>query len=533
MPTLGRVPTLSPPSRRWAVAAVAAAVAAVVVLVAAWPFGGGGESDELANAPAVPEPPPAPPGAPDLRDVADIDPLAYDPDDEAELLRRGRDGLAHVLFVKSPGGAEATASRVARWRPLVDQAAERHGVNPRTLQALIFLESAGRPDVAAGADPDSAVGLAQILPGTATGLLDMRVDLERSKEIAARIARYNRIAEKSRKPRKRRTARTRAAALVKLRPGVDERYDPAKSIDGAARYLAYAERKLGRPDLAAASYHMGIGNLQDVIAAYVRPRPLTGSTPKTVERYGISYARLYYDSSPLRNGAAFRKLQSLGDDSRHYLFKLDAADTIMRLHAAGSDRLGRIASLQTAKASAENLLRPPDRFPPYEDAADLRKAYAKGELIALPDEPRRLGYRIDRGMGSLAPRVKERRALFRGLRPEALATLLYITKEVRRIAGGSHLRVTSTVRDVKYQNALVGVNSQATRSFSLHTTGYAIDVARDFRNRRQERAFIHVLERLRAHNVIDFVYEPGAIHFTVGPEADRLLPLVDELIGDA
>ena len=41
-----------------------------------------------------------------------------------------------------------------------------------------------------------------------------------------------------------------------------------------------------------------------------------------------------------------------------------------------------------------------------------------------------------------------------------------------------------------------------------------------------------MLERLRAHNVIDFVYEPGAIHFTVGPEAERLLPLLDRLIGE-
>jgi hypothetical protein len=293
----------------------------------------------------------------------------------------------------------------------------------------------------------------------------------------------------------------------------------------------FAEKKLGRSDLAAAAYHMGIGNLQDVIAAYVRPRPLTGSTPKTVAKYGITYARLYYDSTPIRNAAAYRKLASLGDDSRHYLFKLDAADTIMRLRAARSGLLERIAALQTAKASGENLLRPEDRFPPYEDAGDLRKAYAKDELIALPDEPRRLGFRVDRGMGSLARRVRERRALFRGLRPEALATLLYVTKEVRRIAGGSHLRITSTVRDLKYQRALVGVNSQATRAFSLHTTGFAVDVSRNFRNRREERAFIAVLERLRAQEVLDFVYEPAAIHFTVGPEGERLLPLLDKLIG--
>ena len=41
-----------------------------------------------------------------------------------------------------------------------------------------------------------------------------------------------------------------------------------------------------------------------------------------------------------------------------------------------------------------------------------------------------------------------------------------------------------------------------------------------------------MLERLRAHNVVDFVYEPAAIHFTVGPEGKRLLPLLDRLIGE-
>ena len=529
------MPTLPRTSRARVAAIVLVAVASAVWLALAWPFGGddSGDGRSLSGDPAAPRPPKPPPGAPSITDdeIEEFDPLAYDPEDEGELLRRGRDGLSHILYVKSPGGVVATADRVRRWRPLVDRAAERHGVNPRTLQALIFLESAGRPGVAAGNDPDSAVGLAQFLPGTARGF-GLNVDLARLAEIDRQIARNQRIAARSRKARKRRVARERVAALIRERPRADERLDPAKAVDGAARYLVFAEKKLGRPDLAAAAYHMGVGNLQDVIAAYVRPRPLTGSTRKTVARYGITYARLYYDSTPTRNAAAYRKLASLGDDSRHYLFKLDAADTIMRLRAARSGLLERIVELQTAKASGENLLRPANRFPPYEDAGDLRRAYAKDELISLPDEPRRLGYRVDRGMGSLARRIRERKSLFRGLRPEALATLLYVTKEVRRMAGGSSLRVTSTVRDLKYQRALVGVNSQATRSFSLHTTGFAVDVARDFRNRRQERAFIAVLERLRAHNVVDFVYEPGAIHFTVGPEAKRLLPLLDRLIGE-
>jgi hypothetical protein len=512
-----------------------AGLATFVVLAVAWPFGSGDEGDgrSLSGDPAAPRPPKPPPGAPAISDrkIRSFDPLAYDPDKEGELLRRGRDGLAHVLYAKSPGGVIATADRVARWKPLVDRAAKAHGVNPRTLQAMIFLESAGRPDVAAGGSPESAVGLAQFLPGTAQ-MFGLNVDLARLREIDREIDRNRRIAARSRSARKRRAARQRIPRLVRERPRADERLDPAKSVDGAARYLVFAERKLGRADLAAAAYHMGVGNLQDVIAAYVRPQPLTGSTPRTVERYDITYARLYYDSTPTRNGAAYRKLAALGDDSRHYLFKLDAADTIMKLRASSPKLLERIVELQTAKASSENLLRPSNRFPPYEDAGDLRKAYAKDELIALPSEPRRLGFSVDRGMGSLARRIRERRQLFRGLRPEALATLLYITKEVRRTAGSSNLRVTSTVRDLKYQRALVGVNSQATRAFSLHTTGFAVDVLRKFRNRRQERAFVAVLERLRAHNVIDFVYEPAAIHFTVGPEAEKMLPLLDQLIGE-
>jgi hypothetical protein len=436
-----------------------------------------------------------------------------------------------VLYAKSPGGVEATAARVARWRPLIEKSAEKYDVDPDTLEAIVFLESAGRPEVEAGGNPDSAVGLAQILPETGAGLLAMNVDIERSRRIASRLARLGRIAARAKKKRTRDRAAREARELLALRPRVDQRYDPAASLDGAARYIVFARKELGREDLAAASYHMGVGNLQDVIAEYVRPRPLTGSTPRTVEKYDITWSKLYFDSTPLRNPKTFRKLYSLGDDSRHYVFKLEAARQIMGWwHDDEVDTIRSIASLQTSKASAEDLLRPQSEYPPYKNARDLRRAYRDGELIALPDEPRRLGFRIDRGMGSLAKRIKERKALFIGLRPEALATLVYLTKEVRAIAGSSSLRVTSTVRDLKYQDALIGVNVQATRKFSLHTTGFAFDILRNFRTRAQERATIATLERLRALNVIDFVYEPAALHVTVGPRAEELLPVLDKLI---
>jgi hypothetical protein len=131
-------------------------------------------------------------------------------------------------------------------------------------------------------------------------------------------------------------------------------------------------------------------------------------------------------------------------------------------------------------------------------------------------------------MGSLGRRLDQPKILYRGLRQEALACLLYIAKEYRAIAGRGTLRVTSTVRDLPYQELLVQTNVQATPEFSLHTTGFAIDIAKP----RAEAALRFLLERLQALNVIAWVEEPGAFHLTVGPEAKAFLPIYEALVTD-
>ena len=86
------------------------------------------------------------------------------------------------------------------------------------------------------------------------------------------------------------------------------------------RYLQFAKRKLGRDDLAVASYHMGVGNLQPALKDYGK-----GTVP---------YVRLYFDSSPLRHPPAWSFLASLGDDSATYLWRVRAADQILHMAAA-------------------------------------------------------------------------------------------------------------------------------------------------------------------------------------------------------
>jgi uncharacterized protein DUF5715 len=455
-----------------------------------------------APAPGVPVVP-TPPGEQD-GGQAIPDPFAYDPDDEDALVRRAAAGTAHVLYARSPGGAAATAERVAHWRPQVEAAARQAGVAPDMLDALVFLESAGREDAMAG-DTEGAIGLTQILAETGQNLLGMHVDVKRSARLTRRIDRALRDLDVS-----------KAQALRRKRRAVDDRYDPAKALAGTARYLIIALRELGREDLAFVSYHMGIGNLQDVLRAYGEERP--------------SYARVYFDSTPDHHGDVQRKLAAFGDDSSTYLWKLYAAREIMRLYREDPAALARLQALQTAKNSAEEVLHPLDDTPQFDTPEALKAAWDDGTIRAFPNEPDITGLARDGRMGELAQRVAAPPALYRGLRPEALAMALYIGAQTREYAGGeSPLIVTSTVRDEAYQQQLMRRNREATRNYSLHTTGWTFDIARIYASKRQALAFQFVLDRLQVLDAIAWVREPSAIHITVSSDAKSLLPLLERL----
>lgn len=434
-----------------------------------------------------------------------VDPLAWNADREEELVAAAQRGFAHPLYTRVPGGAEASAARTARYRELIDEVAQGTAWAPEDLEALVYLESAGRP--AAAADPRfiGAVGLTQIVAQTGEDLLDMRVDPAQARSITRSIRRAQRRGDAE-----------LVARLEARRRAADQRFDPELALRATVRYLDFAQEQLGRGDLAYASYHAGVGNLQNALRAY------DGGDD-------VSYAQLYFDTSPLHNAEAYRLLSGLGDDSSTYLWRLGAAKEIMRLYREDREGLRTLAELQTAKNSAEEVLWPPGSTPQYETPAQLRADYADGNLRRLDAELLAAeGLRIDPQMGELAPRRDLPRTLFRGLRPEALAVLVTIGAGVQEISDTAPLTVTSTVRDQRYQELLTGVNAQATREYSLHTTGYAMDFLRRYRNDRQRGAFQFMLTRLQALDMIAWLPEFGAIHLTAGPRAKALLPILDE-----
>jgi hypothetical protein len=439
-------------------------------------------------------------GSPDLGPVTvdpdEPDPFAYEPGREDEFVARATAGHSHVLYEKSPEGVLATARRVERWRSPIEEQAEVADVDPDLLEAMVFLESAGYPDARASDDLEGAVGLTQILAETGSNLLGMRVDVDESERLTRRIVRAERRGDSA-----------RAERLRERRRAVDERFDPDEALEGAGRYLELAEDRFGSEELAVVSYHMGIGNLESVLAAYGEDE--------------AAWAQVYFDATPHDHPSTYRLLSGFGDDSATYLWRVYAAREIMRLYREDRDELLRLADLHGAKASAEEVLHPRSETDVFETPEALDDAYLSGDLRPFADVR---GMQLDPDVGELAGRLDAQRRLYRGLRPEAHELAVYLAAGVRDVAGTrASLIVTSTVRDLEYQRVLARRNAFATREYSLHTTGYAFDVRRDYVGRAQAVAFEYMLDRLQSLNLIAWVREPGAIHITASSEAGALI----------
>ena len=458
-------------------------------------MGGGGRAPRL-----VPRQPPA------------GNPLAFVGGQEDDLEKRAAEGLSHVLYAKSPGGVLAAATRTARFRALIERAAAGSATDPDLLEALVFLESSGRQDVIAGSDPVRAAGLTQILAETAQNFLGLHVDLPASRRLTGRITDAVRRGDDE-----------RARRLRAERRRVDGRFDPAQALAATVQYLSIARERFGRDDLALVSYHMGIGNLERVLRDYVGT---SSNAPirELVATNDLSWARVYFDASPVTHRLAWRRLITLGDDSQTYYWRLLAAKEIMRLYRDDRSKLEQLTALQTAKASAEEVLHPPDTTERFQTPNDLEQASKKHILEPLPNEPAKLHYRIDPRMGELAQRLGRKPDLYRSLRPEALALLLYLANRIHALSNAATpLTVTSSVRDDTYQKLLLKNNPEATPD-SLHTTGYTFDILRKYGSPAQASAFQYELERLQARNLIAWVREPRAIHLTVSTDARALIP---------
>ena len=421
------------------------------------------------------------------------DPFGYDPSRAGDFPARATAGEGYVLFTNSPGGVIATAARVAAYRNLIDRVSAGSGIDPNVLEGIVYLESAGRSNVIAGNDPANAAGLTQILAATGKSLLGMHLNLASSRRLTHRIV----VADVHGQV-------ALAARLQRQRARVDDRFNPRLALAATVRYLRLAQQRLGRQDLAVVSYHMGIGNLSQVLDDYDGGR-------------AVPYAQLFFDTAPDSRPAAYRLLSGFGDDSWLYYWRVLGAAQIMRLYRTNRSALVRLDALETASDSDAEVLQPPDRTPSFANPSALAAAYLSHTIVPLPSNANALGLAYDRGIGADARSIGAPRSLYRGLRPAARALLIELAARVRALSGlRAPLTVLSTVSDRRYQQQLGA-------SYPQGTTGYAFQIARRYAAPAQAAAFQAVLDRLQALNLIAWAAEPGAIDVTVASDAARYI----------
>jgi hypothetical protein len=439
--------------------------------------------------------------------ITRLDPLQFEPGRSEEYEQAAAFGLSHVLFEKSPGGVLSAAQRTAAFRDIVDDAVSGSGIDAEMVEAIIMLESAGRQDVIAGDDPENAAGLTQILAETATNFLGMRVDLEASRRLTRLIDEAVGRGDEDE------VARLRAE-----RRRVDARFDPEQALAGTVRYLTEARNVFGRDDLATASYHMGIGNLADVVRAYTgRDEDEIDAIVRDAE---IDYARLYFDSTPNVNRASWERLGALGDDSQTYYWRVLGALGIMHLFRENRDELERLARLHDRLSSAELVLHPPEARKRYLDAHELEAAIADRTLVAVRADSAS-HFAIDPQLERVAARLAENPSVYMALRPRAARLLAYLSAKVYELSGETRpLTITRATYDEEAAATLTPHDPDVAAHVGAHATGFAFDIRRRYGSGGQAAAFQWTLERLEALGLIAWTRGQSVIHLVVSPRAN-------------
>jgi hypothetical protein len=281
------------------------------------------------------------------------------------------------------------------------------------------------------------------------------------------------------------------------------RHPVGPALLATAHTLAVARRRLGRMDLAVASTALGVRTLR-----------------RATHGRRIPFGQLYFGAAPDRDRGVWLRLNSRGAAARDYYWRVLAAERVLSLWRHRPAELAYEQVLQFRKNSAEEVLHPLAVTHRFATPSALRRAWHRHALVAIPRNASRTHVALAGSFGQMAYRLGRSRKLYRGLRPDALAVLLQLGKRVHELSGAHRpLYVTSAVRDLRYQRVLLNHNAMAARSYSLHTTGYAFDIARSYGSLREARAFQFELDRLQALHLIAYIREPAAIHIAVAAHA--------------
>ncbi len=205
-------------------------------------------------------------------------------------------------------------ARMHAYRPLVFAATRKHGI-PDELIYLALIESSFRPAATSGV---GAAGVWQFMPATAAGF------------------------------------------GLEVGPYVDERRDPVRATDAAARYLAALHRRFGSWHLAAAAYNAGEGRVQRALNTLPRgSRDPAGEMPYWIVRHRLPAETRAYVPKLLAAARIGRAPEAYGFSAPAALDSAAADPLAFRLLSVPGDvSLARVAATLSLPAAELRRLNP-------------------------------------------------------------------------------------------------------------------------------------------------------------------------------
>ncbi|MBI3911391.1 MAG: hypothetical protein HY320_10725 [Armatimonadetes bacterium] len=414
-------------------------------------------------------------------------------------------------------------------------------------EADLLLESGGNPDAIS---VSNAVGVAQFLAGTGRRC-GLRVNEAAARACTRRMARHREALrwldaqpESFCKPAPdwaggipwsrdqwRAFHQRRWEEDYQERRRWDERFDPARAIAAQTRYLLRLARHYGGLDWALQAYHGGEGGVNRTANLFVRGSRSMSLLPDWVRTRlrgpnRLSYERLYLQVSPLEAPSVFNYLYGRADDHRYYWWKVRMAERAITAYRRDPAAFRRQWEALRPGQRTEAVWYPDRERWTFADKGALRAAYARRELVPLPPAAKRLGLHT----ADLAPLDPKEAGTYKGLRPEAMETLLRVARLYRRNGGKGALTVIGMTSTEVYSRALNEKFPQVPPpgtdpnewepTLDYHPTGLCFDLrlpARDWDRKVLFYALSRLADGQRINWLVERILGPERIHVVPNP----------------
>jgi|GEM_PF-5833894 len=402
----------------------------------------------------------------------------------------------------------------ANWA-MFQAAGAEYGADPYMIAALAFVESYGNPTARS---PTGPLGIMQFTKA-------------RGQECGLRQYATRQRVEEEKLVWKGRGKNRRQVLEIRTRSfnvTVDERLDPEKSVNAAARCLAQAYRRFGRWDFAIQEHHNGNGRIRKMIQLYTGEGKITDkNVGQIIARHNLTFAHVLFGNTPYFRPKLFEYLEDIrmtADFAPTYSPRVFQAMALLKQYqqspAAYLARFNAYRSLFKDDLEASNRMWyffKPEDVPTMQFASlqQVMDAGRSGRLVPLPEpwEDHGIVPRLT-GKSPIAEKDMANQREYIRADMATVGSLLYVMNELRLLQGQKFeaYETNSLVRTTQTQEALLkDPGTKASSVLRTHEWGKAFDVPVLDMDKDRQRDLLFILTELDSYGLISFVPEHALV----------------------